>query len=88
MKYYSIEPIRCLNLNEKILKPFLCNDCKNLPLKAFKLKPRSFDFYCETSVKKSYNQQIFEDNLGLAKILIACKFSKNGCKNKFYYENL
>ena len=87
MKYTSIEPGRCLYLNEMILKPFLCDNCKKFPLKAFKLSLKSFNYYCESCTKKFNSNQIFEDNLNFTHLIIACKFYKNGCKKEFYCGN-
>lgn len=88
MTYFSIQTDRCVNVKEKILKPFLCEECKNLPIQCYKSLKKEIGYYCGSCIRKKNISEFVEDSIDFACLLISCAYKKNGCDKEFLYSNI
>jgi hypothetical protein len=88
MSYFSIQADRCINVKEKILKPFLCEDCNKLPIQCYKSLKKEIGYYCGSCIKMKNVSEYVEDSINFSCLLISCAYKKNGCDKEFLYSKI
>jgi len=88
MSYISIQADRCVNVKEKILKPFLCEECKKLPIQCYKSIKKEIGYYCGKCIQMKNASEFVEDSINFSCLLISCAYKTNGCDKEFLYSNI